>query len=76
MNRDIVPELLQERATVANITAAALALLDHPEKRLAMQAGYAKMRAAMGTPGVVDRAATEILDLLSNKKVQDPLSHT
>lgn len=76
VNRDIVPELLQERATVANITAAALALLDHPEKRLAMQAGYAKMRAAMGTPGVVDRAATEILDLLSNKKVQDPLSHT
>ncbi|MFN3678336.1 lipid-A-disaccharide synthase [Thermosynechococcus sp.] len=68
VNREIVPELLQERATVANITAAALELLDHPEKRLAMQAGYVEMRAVMGTPGVVDRAATEILDLLINRK--------
>lgn len=68
VNREIVPELLQGQATVANITAVALELLNHPEKRLAMQAGYGEMRAAMGTPGVVDRAATEILNLLVNKK--------
>lgn len=62
----IVPELLQERATVANITATALELLRHPEKQAAMQAAYAEMRQAMGTPGVVERAAKEILDLLAS----------
>ncbi|XFA74118.1 lipid-A-disaccharide synthase [Thermosynechococcaceae cyanobacterium Okahandja] len=60
----IVPELLQEQATVANITATALALLQQPQKQAAMQAAYAEMRHAMGTPGVVERAAREILDLL------------
>ncbi|ATS17463.1 lipid-A-disaccharide synthase [Parathermosynechococcus lividus PCC 6715] len=62
----IVPELLQENATVQTITATALGLLANPEQQAAMKAEYRAMRRAMGTPGVVERAATEILDLLTH----------
>ncbi len=60
----IVPELLQEDMTPERITAEAIALLQ-TDARQAMLAGYARMRAALGEPGVCDRAATLLLERLT-----------
>jgi lipid-A-disaccharide synthase len=59
----IVPELLQNDATPEAVTRIALQLLQ-PEPRQQMLAGYQKMRQALGEPGVCDRAAQEILNLV------------
>jgi lipid-A-disaccharide synthase len=59
----IVPELLQDDATPEAVTRIALQLLQ-PEPRQQMLAGYQKMRQALGEPGVCDRAAQEILNLV------------
>lgn len=63
-NRPIVPELLQWAATPEAIGDAALELLLNSKKRQQMIDGYAGMKRAMGEPGVCDRAANEILDML------------
>jgi lipid-A-disaccharide synthase len=60
----IVPEFLQDQATPTNITKAALNLLLHPSQRQTMVAHYQRMEQMLGTPGVCDRAAQEILSLL------------
>ncbi|MGB3789342.1 MAG: lipid-A-disaccharide synthase [Phormidesmis sp.] len=63
-NQPIVPEFLQWSATPEAIGDAALELLLDEEKRQQMITGYAQMKQAMGEPGVCDRAASEILDML------------
>jgi len=64
-NQPIVPELLQWDATPEKLSGAALELLTNDEKREEMLHGYQQMRKAMGEVGVCDRAANEILDMLS-----------
>jgi len=63
----IVPEFLQEQATPDNITQTVLDLLLNPQRRQQMLDDYARMRQAMGEPGVCDRAALEILGMLQNQ---------
>jgi lipid-A-disaccharide synthase len=62
--KSIVPELLQEQATPENIQHAALELLLNPSRRQQTLADYQQMRRSLGTVGVSDRAAQEILQLL------------
>ncbi|MFS8119383.1 MAG: lipid-A-disaccharide synthase, partial [Microcoleus sp.] len=57
----IVPELLQEDATVENIVFHALELLQNADRRQEMKAGYRQMRESLGDLGVCDRAAAEII---------------
>ncbi|MBD2313365.1 lipid-A-disaccharide synthase [Desertifilum sp. FACHB-1129] len=64
----IVPEFLQEQATPEAIFTSALDLLQNPQSREAMQAGYHQMRQALGEPGVCDRAAQEILQLIEGDR--------
>jgi len=59
--REIVPELLQEQATADNITKAAMELLLNSEKREKTLLDYQEMRQCLGSVGVCDRAAKEIL---------------
>ena len=59
----IVPEFVQWDATPEAISQMALNLLNNPDRRQKMVEGYRAMRAYLGTPGVCDRAANEILDL-------------
>ncbi|WP_061544941.1 lipid-A-disaccharide synthase [Cylindrospermopsis raciborskii] len=59
--REIVPELLQEKATADNITKAAMELLLNREKRQKTLLDYQEMRQCLGEVGVCDRAAKEIL---------------
>ena len=64
VDRAIVPELLQDRATPENITQQALELLLNPNRRQQVLADYQQMRSHLGEAGVCDRAAKEILQML------------
>lgn len=61
--REIVPELLQEKATVENITQAAMRILTNKKVREQMLLDYQEMRQCLGEIGVCDRAAEEILNI-------------
>ncbi|MBD2133908.1 lipid-A-disaccharide synthase [Sphaerospermopsis sp. FACHB-1094] len=61
--REIVPEFLQEQATVENITQAGMELLLNTEKRGRTLLDYQEMRQCLGDLGVCDRAAKEILEM-------------
>ncbi|WP_341883960.1 lipid-A-disaccharide synthase [Synechococcus sp. UW140] len=58
----LVPELLQEQLQVDQLLAEALPLLQNPMARQEMLAGYGRLRALLGEPGVTQRAAALILD--------------
>lgn len=62
--RAIVPELLQREANPARLAEEAGRLLDEPTSVLAMRAGYAEVRALLGGPGAIARAAAEVLALI------------
>jgi lipid-A-disaccharide synthase len=66
--RSIVPELLQEQATVDNIVRESLELLFNSERRSATLRDYQEMRQLLGEVGVCDRAAREILQLATPEK--------
>nr|WP_242028091.1 lipid-A-disaccharide synthase [Pseudanabaena sp. FACHB-2040] len=70
----VVPELLQWQATPEAIVAQALELLTEAAPRQTMLAGYARMRQALGEPGVCDRAAEEIFNLLQERQAQQSAS--
>ncbi len=62
--RPIVLELMQDQAQPDRIVAEAVDLLTNPERQQQLQVEYQGMRLALGQPGVLDRAATEILGVL------------
>lgn len=62
--RSIVPEFMQEQATPENIAQESLDILLNPDRKQTMLSDYELMREALGEPGVCDRAAKEILQLL------------
>lgn len=71
MMQPIVPEFLQADATAAAIAESALEILQNAEMQQQMQTNYRQMRQKLGEPGVCDRAAAAILQLL--KQPPDPL---
>ncbi len=62
--REIVPELLQEKATSENITQASGDILRNPSRQHQILQDYQEMRQCLGDTGVGDRAAKEILQML------------
>ena len=60
----VVPELIQNDFTPARVSAEVLRLLREPSAREALRAGLAQVRARLGSPGAVERAADAILALL------------
>lgn len=66
MMQPIVPEFLQHQATPDRVAQTALELLQYPEQQKAMRHNYALMRQKLGEPGVCERAAIAILDLLQS----------
>ncbi len=63
--RSVVPELLQQQATPEAVVAAALPLLREEARRSQMLADYQSVRQSLGEPGVCDRAASVMLDMLA-----------
>jgi len=62
--QEIVPELIQFRATPERIAAAAHPLLDSPAASRAMQERLHEVRNRFGPPGAASRTADAILTLL------------
>lgn len=65
MGREVYPELLQEKATVDNLTRAAKRWLDDSDALTAARADLAGLRNMVGEPGAAHRAASIILDDLA-----------
>ncbi|MDZ7640772.1 MAG: lipid-A-disaccharide synthase [Desulfurivibrio sp.] len=63
--REVIPELLQSRATPENICHHLHPLLTATPARAQMLAGLAQVRARLGTPGASRRAAAAALRLLT-----------
>jgi lipid-A-disaccharide synthase len=63
-DREIVPELLQERMTPDAIAGEVLALLDDPGRREAMRVDLRAVAATLGPPGALERAADEVMRAL------------
>ena len=61
LGKTVVPEFIQWQATVADITAESLKLLQDTDARAAVLAGYDELRQRMGRPGVCDRVAADVL---------------
>jgi lipid-A-disaccharide synthase len=61
--RRVVPELIQDECTPDRVAAAALALLDNPERAAAVRRDLAEVRTRLGAPGASARAAAAVLDV-------------
>lgn len=65
--RELVPELLQERASVARIMAASAPLLENVAARETQRKGFAQVRAALGK-NAAGRAADALLEFLARSR--------
>jgi lipid-A-disaccharide synthase len=62
--RRVVPELIQENFTAERVAVEALDLLESPQARREMEAALAGVRAKLGPPGAIERAADIIAGML------------
>jgi len=64
--RRVVPELIQSDFTADKVAGETIRLLQDANARRALRAGLAEVRARLGPPGAVDRAADALLALVNN----------
>jgi lipid-A-disaccharide synthase len=57
----VVPEVMQDSMNPANLAAAALEMLEQPERAAALRERLAEVPRHLGAPGAVDRAAERII---------------
>jgi lipid-A-disaccharide synthase len=62
--KPVVPELVQKDFTPQRVARETMRLLDSPESRAEIQQGLAEVRAKLGPPGAIDRAAEIIAAML------------
>jgi len=67
LDRKIAPEFLQGQCTPDVIASEAISLLTNPANYDAMKSAFQEVRNKMGTPGVIARAATEIVRFLKKR---------
>ncbi len=72
LNREVMPELLQEQATPENIAQAGLELLLNGDRRQKIDQDYQELRQALGETGVCERAAQAILEFATKKQGLNP----
>ena len=61
--RRIVPELIQEDCTPANIAAETLSFLNDPRRAREARVALADVRSKLGGPGASGRAAESVLEV-------------
>ena len=64
LKQRLVPELVQKEFKPEAIAKLGIDLLENSDSRNLMMEGYERLRKQLGKPGVTDRAAREILDLV------------
>jgi lipid-A-disaccharide synthase len=62
--RQVVPELVQDDFTPEKVAGETLRLLQDPNARSSIRTGLGEVRARLGPPGAVDRAADAIAGLI------------
>ncbi len=67
--RELLPELIQEKATSENIFLALKNMLDNPGQLALLNKQLQWMRNAFGGPGASDRVAEIALDMIKSKKL-------
>mgnify|MGYP001154397977 CR=1 FL=1 len=67
LDKEVMPELLQDDVTPENISSAALYILDHLNE---YRQQLAPVRQLLGGPGAADRAADTALDLRHRPKIR------
>lgn len=66
-NKMVVPEIMQSEATEQNIADKAVQMLTDPEAIKTIKEGFRQVRAKLGAPGAVKRAAEETMSELRGK---------
>lgn len=61
LERKAIPELVMKDANPATVACEALAILQNPIKQQEMRAAFSSLRGQLGEPGVVSRAAKNII---------------
>ncbi|NLV91004.1 MAG: lipid-A-disaccharide synthase [Firmicutes bacterium] len=61
MEKEIIPELIQEEVTTDNIAGTVLELWNQPDQIAQIRRDYQAMRTRLGSSGAVDRAAAAVL---------------
>jgi lipid-A-disaccharide synthase len=64
VGRQVVPELIQEQATAANIEREAVALLKDKQRLKEMKREFRSIKAQLGPPGAAARAAAKVIEIL------------
>lgn len=67
--REVVPELLQNAATIESVSHHLRRILGDSHARQDMLSGFAEVRRRLGGPGASDRAAEEVIQMLDRTKV-------
>ncbi len=66
--KELVPELMQQDFTAANVAARVEYLLDHPNARAEMVLGLQALKARLGSGGAIDRAADAMVGVLRSSE--------
>ncbi len=66
--RRILPELIQDEATSANVSQAALRLMQDPAVREQARTDIKEVRVKLGQPGAVLRVAKIVMDVAAGRK--------
>jgi lipid-A-disaccharide synthase len=66
--KEIVPELLQDRASAENISEIAIRLLKNPDELEDQRNALRDVVAQMGEPGAVERTAKLVLDIVGERR--------
>jgi lipid-A-disaccharide synthase len=64
--KELVPELMQNDFTAANVATRVEYLLDHPEAREEMVRGFQALKARLGKGGAIERAADAVMEVLKS----------
>ena len=71
---EVVPELIQSKATVKNITKEVVTIMYDSERRDNLRSRLLKVRKSLGDPGVLDRVAESMIDFIRERRKGEKIS--
>ena len=71
---EVATELIQNKATVKNITKEAIKILSDSEKHESLRSSLLRVRKSLGESGVLDRVAVGILEFLRKRMQNEKIS--